>query len=255
MLSTKNLRVKNKKYLSYRKLREQSYFKFLEGFKSDNEKRAILTALVELVRTISSNDKFADMKVIKLAKLQMKISQKNFKVVFTDSILNQFAENFLDEYKKKNYIDFFRGDIVEYATVYMYKSTGSRLLHEPIFSYKRKKLVPKFVKGNGCVIDVVKVLEPINEIHLYECKADLDNFIISGYNKDYKKRRPFIHKLNYMDFLEKKLNKFSFDMKNPITVKKNFVSLNTPTKKLPKRYSGYERIDLLVKIRLGKAQI
>lgn len=255
MLSTNYLRVKNKKHLSYRKLREQSYFEFLEGFKNDNEKRAILTALIELVRTISSNDKFTDVKVLTLAKIQMKISQKNFKVIFTEDILNQFADNFLTEYKKKNYIDFFRGNIVEYATVYMYKSTGSILLHEPIFSYKRKELVPKSVKGSDCLIDVVKILKPISEIHLYECKADLDNFIISGYNKSYKKRKSFIHKLNYMDFLEMKLNKFSFDMKTPITVKKNFVSLNTPTKNLPKRYSGYERIDLLVKIRLGKAQI
>ena len=61
--------------------------------------------------------------------------------------------------------------------MYLFKSSSSRTLHEPTFKHKKRILVPKYIDGLNCLIDIFKIIKSLNEIHLYECKADLNNFI------------------------------------------------------------------------------
>lgn len=114
--------------------------------------------------------------------------------------------------------------------MYLFKSSSSRTLHEPTFKHKKRILVPKYIDGSKCLIDIVKIIKSLNEIHLYECKADLNNFIKK------KKKPKFINKLNYTDYLEAMLTRYTYDSVNSIKVYKNFVSLNSPTKQIPNNY-------------------
>lgn len=247
--NVKNLKIYHDNHFSFKNIKEESFFKILEEIKLEKQKILIFTALVELIRSIGSNDKYTLPQISKLTTLQLNLAEANFKEKIADALKIKLINGFCNEYISGNYIDMFRGEITEYISMQLYKSSASRVLHEPRFKHKKKILAPKNVKGDGSLVDIVKIIRVYNEIHLYECKADLNKFIKK------KKTPKFINKLDYMDYLENKLPSYSFDKSTPIRVHKYFISLNSPTKNLPNKYRNYTKVDLLTQLRTGKNAI
>lgn len=250
LLNGKHIKIYNKKHTSYKELRDKDFFAFLEKL-TDTESKIIYTVLIETIRLISTRDKLPEKYIKKSLETLLRISETSFKISLNPTLKKELISLFLKEYNSRFYINYFRGDLVEYITMQLTKGNNVKSYHEPTFRYKKKPLVPKHIKGCDCLIDIVCVKKQINILSLYECKADIDNFI--GPYK--KKSKAFTHKLNYMDYLEMKIAKYTYNQKNSIGVSKHFVSLNSPSRDLPEKYKRYEILDILTLLRLGKATI
>lgn len=248
--NVKQLRIYHKDHLSYKKLREKEFFSFIENLNSEKEKEIVLEVVLLLVRGINIFDRLTNTELTKKINLNFKLVEVSRRHELENSTKKSFITSFISVYRSKNYVNEFRGDIVEYIVVYLKKSSSSKLLHEPIFRLKRKRLVSSKVVGFDCLVDVVKISKKYHRMDLYECKANLDT-CITYINKG---KRKFKRKLSYMNALEYQLTKIHYnDNNDKVHVTKNLVSLITPRLSIPPKYKKFNQIDLLRDLKLGKA--
>lgn len=249
-LDVKNLRIYHKKHLSFKELKDKEVFSFIDNLSTKVEKDIFLESLILIVRSINVNDTLSDLEIDKRVENYIKLVEASRRQKIDDTLKNTFLFKLKTVYRGKNYKDHFRGDIVEYLMIYLQKSSSSKVLHEPQFKHKRRRLISKSYSGFDCLVDVVKISKTFNKIELFECKANLDNCIT--YIKS--KKNHFKRKLNYMNALESELTKYyCCQGGEKVQVTKNLVSLITPKKTISPKYKRFNQIDLLRSFKLGQS--
>lgn len=165
---------------------------------------------------------------------------------------DRIMREFINIYKNKNfYIDKFRGDFVEYAfhEYLVQKREGqSQIFHEPTIYYKQDKLVPENISGEACLVDFVEIREDECCFNLYECKANINNFISSNIEK---LKQNTHHKLSYMNYLAQKVSSYYNRAGDLVKTNKYFISLKEPNNPIHYEYQSQQfvKIDLLLEMR------
>lgn len=251
--NVEHLKIYHKEHLSFKTLKDKDFFSFIEKIPSKQEKEVLLESLILLIRSINIHDSFSDAEIDKRINLQIRLAEVSRKLKIGNSLKLTFLKLFKNAYRSTNYVDHFRGEVVEYLFIYLQKSSSSLIYHEPIFKIKRRRLIPRKVLGFDCLVDVVKISKGFNQVDLYECKANLNNSI-TDLSKKKSPKSPFKRKLSYMNALETEIGKFYCDdCGTKVRVTKNLVSLIKPHKSVPPNYNGFNQIDLLRRFKLGQA--
>ncbi|MGP4041878.1 hypothetical protein ACTWP4_18550 [Gracilibacillus sp. D59] len=232
----KNLKIYNKKHKSFYNLKYKWFFGFFNYRGKIYINDSVIELLTILVRDINIHDNIKKEELYDFIKDNVELIELQRDTKIKKITVNKISNEIYKLSQNKKEFFKFRGDLLEYLTVYILKTNKNSLYHEPVFYHKRKNLITKNFKGKDCLVDVVEYNQRDYNINFFECKANYNNAVRS---------KQFRKKLDYMDYVESKLTKYKNNDEEYIKVEKNILSIVDPIKPLPKGYQNYSVKNLI----------
>lgn len=246
VLRFKHLNFKNKKALSFRKLKNTPPFIYMDKDKTYFPR--LFEGLVSFLQVWNSKSKLTE--DIFKADLYDYIEEAEIlsDIDVDPSIKTNVVNSIYIIYSgDRNKFNDFRGEIVEYLVVLLSKENKTKIYHEPEIKHKRDFLIQKQFLGRDCLIDVVNVHTRGHHIKLIECKADLDTQFksLNQRKKHNQKEIPFRKKINNMNYLANLLKNYQNENNEHIYIEKVFAAIKSPKRDIPSICGDYKIVNLL----------
>ncbi|MEA0565008.1 hypothetical protein [Lysinibacillus irui] len=233
----KFLSLKNDKVESYKKLKSDSFIKFIEDNRA--KYKVIFPAVINFLRDAKPQDNLDkdDLEdFILLAQADVNSNERINQVLF-----DELLQHLVNTYSR---VDFkhYRGAMLEYFTMQIENNFLYVMYHEPRIYYRKKRLLNSKFYGYNSLVDIVKIKKDKSHLCLSECKANINKQI-----KELKKgnNQSFKRKLKFMDNIEMKVSRLTIKPYGFVKVEKVLTSVNTPVVNLPSEYKRFKVIGLL----------
>lgn len=250
ILRFENLKFNNKKGISYSKLKRTPPFNYVD---TKNEYFSVLfEGLVTFLQTWDPRSKLTEAlfkndlyDAIEEAEIHADIEiEQRVKQNVVNSVYNIYHQG-IPKFNK------FRGEVVEYLVVLLFKDNYVKIYQEPEIKHKKELLIQKEFLGKGCKIDVVNVHKKGEHIKLIECKADLDVKFDYLFKQQPEKENDFKKKINNMNHLYKLLSQYRTSDNNFVLVEKVLAAIKQPKREIPSLCSDFRIVNLLYLLQEG----